>query len=281
MQRDAFPVVGNRDQEGSRPGTLERGLAILEFFARRGEATPPEVVTGVGMSKSAAYRLLGQLQGLGYLENGGDAGALRLGLKAAQIGMAAVAQVDVVRLAPPYLRDLVQRTAETAFLAVLDTDAMVYVHAERGPQPVQLSASIGSRRPLHSTGLGKAYLSALPQGPQASLVARLDLRRFTDNTITEPPALLAELAVTARRGFAVDNIEGEPGVACFAAPVRDHRGLPVAAISVAGPAARVLPGWAHAGPAVRHTAQELSRRLGFRDPTGDTGDTDDTGARQP
>ncbi len=272
MQRDAFPSSGNHGEAGPRPGTLERGLAILEFFARRGQATPPEVVTGVGMSKSAAYRLLAQLQELGYLEGADDAGALRLGLKAAQVGMAAVAQVDVVRLAPPYLRDLVQRTSETAFLAVLDSDAMVYVHAERGPQPVQMSASIGSRRPLHSTGLGKAYLSALPQDARAALVAGLDLRPFTENTITDPAALLAELTATAERGFAVDDVEGEPGVACFAAPVRDHRGLPVAAISVAGPAARVLPARAEAAPAVRQTALDLSRRLGFRDPAHDSPD---------
>src|SRR5215213_3558904 len=102
------------------------------------------------------------------------------------------------------------------------------------------AAELGSRRPLHCTSLGKAYLSALHDEKKRSLIGELDLKRYTANTITDAAALEAEVAATKERGYAVDRVEVEEGVACLGAPVRDHRGLPVAAISIAGPAGESL-----------------------------------------
>ena len=144
---------------------------------------------------------------------------------------------------------------------------MVYVYKEEGPQAVKMGAQLCSRRPIHSTALGKAYASALPDGPRNFLLSRLDLRAFTPNTPTDPVALEAELLLTRERGYAIDNFEGEEGVACFAAPVLDCRGLPVAAISVAGPCDRILPRGEKIGPLVAETAFALSRRLGHVQPT--------------
>lgn len=251
--------VGDRR---SMSGTLERGLAILEFFAATGEASASMVSEALGLSRSATYRLLDTLREHGYLEINPATERFRLGMRAAELGMAAVAGMDAVRLAPAYLQDLVRATEETAFLAVVHDDEVVYVYREEGPQPVTMSSRIGSRRPLHCTALGKAYMSALPDDVRRSLVGRLDLRRLTDNTITDAPALEAELARTRERGYAVDNVEVEEGVACFAAPVLDYRGLPVAAISVAGPADRILSKGEKLGPLVAETAGVLSRRLG-------------------
>jgi len=244
-------------------GTLEKGLAILEFFASTGEASAGKVSEALGLSRSATYRLLDALRGRGYLEIDPATERLRLGVRAAEVGLAAISGVDVVRLAPPYLRRLVGATSETVFLAVMDSDAMVYVYKEEGPRAVTMSSQLGSRRPLHSTGLGKAYMSALPVDERRSLIGRLDLRRLTANTITDAAALEAEVALTRERGYAVDDVEGEEGVACFAAPVLDYRRRPVAAISVAGPAERTLPNEGTMGPLVLQTAAALSRRLGY------------------
>ncbi len=252
--------TGDRD---TLSGTLERGLAILEFFAATGEASSAVVADALGLSRSATYRIIDALRERGYLEVNPASEKMRLGMRAAELGMSALAGVDVVRLAPPFLRDLVGTTSETVFLAVMDSEAMVYVYKEEGTQAVTMSSQIGSRRPLHSTALGKAYMSALPDDARRSLVGRLDLKRFTANTITDAAALGRELTLTEERGYAIDNVEGEEGVACYAAPVLDHRRLPVAAISVAGPAGRTLPAEGRIGPLVVETASAISRRLGY------------------
>lgn len=242
---------------------MERGLAILEYFAASREATAGMVAESLGLSRSATYRIVETLRELGYLEINPASERLRLGVRAAELGMAALSGIDVVRLAPAYLQGLVETTSETVFMAVVDDDAVVYVYKEEGPQSVTMSSRLGSRRPLHCTGLGKAYMSALPEEARRSLIGRLDLRRFTPNTITDAGALERELGLVARRGYAVDDVEVEEGVACYAAPVLDHRGVPVAAVSVAGPAERIFAKGERLGELVAKTTTDLSRRLGY------------------
>ncbi len=262
MKRDGVPVNGTALAE-VRPsaGTLERGLAILELLATAGEASAAEVAGRLGLSRSATYRLLATLEQRGYLERAGP-NRLRLGTRTAGLGMAAVAGIDLVTIAPPHLHDLAERTGETAFLAVVDKQELVYLAKEAGPSAVQLSSRLGSRRPLHSTGLGKAYLSSLPDDQLRAVVSGLHLQPSTPNTITDPDALLAAVEAARERGYAVDEGEVEPGVACIAAPIRDHRGVAGAAISVAGPADRVLARERTSGPLVMRTAAAISRRLG-------------------
>jgi IclR family transcriptional regulator, acetate operon repressor len=257
-------------KRGEAPsGTLERGLSVLEFVAKTGEASASDAVAALGISRSATYRIVDTLRRKRYLEISPASEKLRLGTKTAELGMAAVSGVDAVRLAPSYLRALVEKTLETVFLAVVDDDAVVYVYKEEGPQAIKMSSRLGSRRPLHCTALGKAYVSALPEDIRPSFIKGLRLRRFTDNTVTDADALEAEIAVAKERGYAADRVEVEEGVACFGAPLLDHRGLPVAAISVAGPAERLLPKEDEVGPLVAKTALAMSRRLGYVEPSAE------------
>ena len=197
-------MVASAAQRGEAPsGTLERGLSVLEFFAGAGEAAASDAVAALGISRSASYRILGTLQRRGYLEINPASEKLRLGVRTAELGMAAVS--------------------------------------------------------------GKAYLSALSAEARRVLVGELDFKRFTANTITESAALEGEVLATRERGYGIDRVEIEEGVACFGAPVCDHLGSPVAAISVAGPADRMLPREAEIGPLVVETALAISRRLGYVD----------------
>lgn len=248
-----------------RSGTLERGLALLEFFAMAGAATPVEAEQATGLSRSATYRLIGQLRTRGYLEAVPSTDTYRLGVKAVEVGLAAVAGLEVVSLAAPYLRELAHAAGETAFLAILDGDDMVYLSKEDGgTHAVQLKARLGTRRPIHATGLGKAFLSAMPMHELDGLLSRLRFDRFTPHTITEPTTLREDILDVRARGYAIDNIENEDGVACFAAPVMDYSRQPVCAISVAGPAERILPTEQKTAQLVVETAQAISRRLGYR-----------------
>lgn len=237
----------------------------MEFFAEVGEAAASDAVAALGISRSATYRILDALRQRGYLEINPASEKLRLGVRSAELGMAAVSGVDAVRLAPPYLHELVGNTLETVFLAVMDSGAMVYVYKEEGPQAVKMSSRLGSRRPLYCTALGKAYMSALSDEARRVLVGEFDFERFTANTITDAAVLEAEVLATRERGYGIDRVEVEEGVACFGAPVCDYLGLPVAAISVAGPADRILPREGEIGPLVVETALAISRRLGYVD----------------
>ena len=230
-----------------------------------GEASASAVARALGLSRSATYRIIETLKEKGFLEVDPASKKLRPGIKSIELGVGAISEVDAFRLSPPYLRDLAEATLETVFLAVMDAGSMVYIFQEEGPRAVKMSSKLGSRRPLHCTALGKAFMSALPDEDRRSLVESLDLREFTANTITDAGALLAELEQTKARGYAVDNAEIEEGVRCLGAPILDYKRLPVAAISVTGLAERVMRKEEEMSRLLVDATSEISRRLGYVD----------------
>ncbi|ACQ78907.1 transcriptional regulator, IclR family [Beutenbergia cavernae DSM 12333] len=246
----------------STSGTLARGLTILEFVAEHGRVGVGEIAAELEISRSAAYRLVSQLRDRGFLSEPSDGGGVRLGGTAVRLGLQALGGVDLFELAAGRLRTLVETVRETAFLATVDGAEVVYVLQEVGPSAVTMTAKPGSRRPIYGTGLGKAYLAALPPSQREEAIAGLDLRPVTASTLTDLPSLRAELDATAARGYAIDDGELEPEVRCIAAAVRDHRGAPVASVSVGGPAERILAKQDAIVTAVVDTVSALSRDLG-------------------
>nr|WP_069853839.1 IclR family transcriptional regulator [Actinoalloteichus hymeniacidonis] len=250
-------------QKIEQSGTLERGLAVLEHIGAAQEISTNAVAAQLGLSRSAAYRIVNTLKELGYLEADHITGRVRLGTRLVQLGVQAMDAADLHRSAPQFMAPLAEESAETVYLAVPEDDSMVYLAKEQGVRAVTLNCRLGGRRAQHVTSLGKAWLAALPPAERVQRVARMDLVRLTPNTIVDPDRLLEELAQTARRGWAIDDIENEPEVGCVAAAVRDRTGRPVAALSIAGPADRVLPLVERLGRAVAAAAAGLSRRLGY------------------
>ncbi|NED98631.1 IclR family transcriptional regulator [Phytoactinopolyspora halotolerans] len=252
----------NTSSPETTSGTLARGLTILEFVAEHGRVSVGEIAAELGISRSAAYRLVSQLRDRGFLSEQQDGGGIRLGGNAIRLGLRALGNIDLYDLAARRLRDLVAEVAETAFLAIIEGDDVVYVLQEVGPSVVTMTARPGSHRPLHCTALGKAYLAALPDSERDAVIDRLELRPVTPSTITDPERLRAELDATRQRGFAIDDRELEPEVRCVAAAVLDHSGAPAAAISVGGPTDRILAKHDAIVTAVLSTVRALSRDLG-------------------
>jgi DNA-binding IclR family transcriptional regulator len=244
-------------------GTLERGLSILQFFKSSPEAAIPEVAEAVGLSRSTTYRIAERLRQLGFLEVTATTNRWRLGREAVQLGVVALQSTDVMHVAPEPLKLLLQMAGEAVNLAVFDSDSMVLLYREQGPQSVTISSRLGSHRPMHASSLGKAFLAAMAEPERRLLLTRLTLKRYSDRTITSTAALEREIAEIRARGYAIDHSEFEPTLACAAAAIFDHRRQPVAAISVSGPAERVLPQVERIGRQVADTARAISERLGY------------------
>ncbi|RSM83584.1 IclR family transcriptional regulator [Kibdelosporangium aridum] len=257
------PVPPNENGKKSHTGTLERGLAVLEHVGLRQEISTNAIATQLGLSRSAIYRIVHTLKELEYLEADHVTGRVRLGARLVELGVQAMSSTDLHKAAPQFLAGLASRSGETIFLAVPDGDAMVYVGKDRGANAVTLHCQLGTRRPQHASSLGKAWLSALAPPERVERVTRMRLDRLTPNTIVDRTQLLEELDRISKRGWAVDNIENEPDVGCVAAPIRDRTGQPIAAMSIAGPAGRVLMRTDELGPMVADAASTLSRRLGY------------------
>ena len=261
LKKQAPSEVKARSAE-TAVGTLERGLAILQFFKRVPEASVAEVAAAIELSRSTTYRIAERLRELGFLEVSATTARWRLGRETVQLGVAALQSTDIMRVAPAILAGLLEGTREAVNLAVFDTDSMVLIYREQGPQSVTISSRLGSRRPMHASGLGKAYLAALRASERHAIIERLELKRFTPETIVDKAAFERSLITIQRRGFADDRREFEQTLACCAAAVFDHRAVPVAVISVSGPADRILAKFDRIGAEVVIAARSISERLG-------------------
>ncbi len=244
--------------------SVDRALSLLRHLAHNpGWHGVRALGTDLGFSPSTVYRLLDALVRAGFAQHDEETGRYAIGAGAVQLGLAALASLDLTAAAPPTLAALVAETGESVFLAVLDEGSVVYVMKKEGRFAIRTTAMLGSRRPAHCTALGKTYLANMPADEARAIVDEHGMPAFTRHTITELPALWEELARVRLLGYAVDREEIEEGLTCIAAPVRDHAGRQIAAVSVAGPTARVLPHEERLGRRLAAAGLEISQALGF------------------
>ncbi|TVR32409.1 MAG: IclR family transcriptional regulator [Spirochaetaceae bacterium] len=248
--------------------SLDRALDILELLAQRPNGSGvTRVAAELGLHKSTAGRLLVALRQRGYLEKDPATATYRVGLKCVELAGAHLDHLELKVEAKPAMYQLSQFTGQTVFLAILKARYMVYVEKTEAYNSLRRYSIIGTRAPLHCTALGKAALMALPQSRLDVLLAELPLEPRTPRTHTSRDALLADLEQARQRGYAFDDRENESSVRCVAAPLIDYRGLPLASVSVSGPAQQISQQDVdRIGQAVRRTAQEISTHLGWRQP---------------
>ncbi|MEV4802251.1 IclR family transcriptional regulator [Nonomuraea sp. NPDC049421] len=216
--------------------SVERALDVLEALAEHGgEAGLSEIAARTGLPYGTIHRLLQTLLSRGYVRQESDR---RYALGGGLVRLGGIAESMVGVWAQPYLTKMVELSGETANLAVLEGDFVVYVAQVPSPRRLRMFAEVGRRVLPHSTAVGKVLLAGRPAAEALAVFERTGMPRRTPNTITELPAMQAELEAVGSRGYALDLGEEELGVHCLAVPVRDGSRV-VAAMSVSGPAERI------------------------------------------
>lgn len=225
--------------ESSTPGL--RLFAVLEALCARGQpSTLAEVVQATGWPKPSVHRLLAQLETGGLVAREPDGRhfvpAARL-LALAESALGAGAQHGVRRAV---LRQLVADIGESCNLTALSGAEVIYLDREESAFPLRMELRPGTRVPVHCSASGKLFLAGLSVGERNALLAALPLTRHTAHTLTDRPALDAELARVRRQGYAVDAEEFVDGLVCAAVPVPlpGRRGVRCA-VALQAPAARM------------------------------------------
>jgi len=177
--------------------------------------------------------------------------------------------VSLTRLAGPALTDLQASTGETVNLAQLLGGRVVYAAILEGKYAMRMSAGVGQEAPAHATSVGKALLSRLPLDEARAIAGHEPYQSFTPKTITRWTELETELKRAASRGYAEDDEETEPHVACIASAILGRDGYPVGAISVSGLGARMpKTNRPQLGRAVKRWCDGISVQLGADDHRG-------------
>jgi len=243
--------------------SVDRALRLLELLADAdGDLTVSEIARRLGVHKATASRLVATLGAHGLVSRNGRTDGVGLGLGLARLAGATMARIEVVRLARDILRDLAATTQETASLGVLDEGLILYVDEVASSSTLVTASWIGRRAPVHATSDGKILLAHLPDTERERLLRR-PLRAATPHTIVDVATLRAEIEEARTLGFARAVGEVEVGLNGVAAAVLRPDGVPIATLSVAGPAYRVTPErLPELGAAVRRSAQAIARRVG-------------------
>jgi DNA-binding IclR family transcriptional regulator len=220
------------------------------------------------LPKSTTHRLLQTLIQHKLVSQDEKTGEYLPGLKLFELAYRVLNRMELRAQALPVLERLNRETNLTVHLAILDDGEVVYIEKREADRPIRMYSAVGKRAPAHCTGLGKVLLAHLPEEELRQIVEKKGLRRYTGNTIVTWDALVDHLATVRARGYALDNGEHEEMIHCVAAPVRDHRGQVVAAISLTGAINHMSLEYAErlSGLVLRR-AEEVSRRIGYVGPS--------------
>ncbi|NDR57156.1 IclR family transcriptional regulator [Pseudoruegeria sp. M32A2M] len=250
-----------------RSGTVQavdRALRLLEVLADGpGGAGLSELAGHVGLAPSTAHRLLTTLQQRGFVQHDTRSGRWLVGHRAFSVGEAFSLRRNLVAPAYPFLRQLRDRTRETANLGVIEAEEAVTIAQVESREIMRAIAPPGGSVPVLNSGMGKAIVATWPDAAIARLVERQGLRPMTSKSLGSREAVMREIQRIRSQGFAVDNEEYVVGMRCVAAVVWSATAEPIAAISVSGLAARLTADATDdIAKEVRSAADQLTRAIG-------------------
>lgn len=215
--------------------SVERAFELMELIGRAGgECSLTHLSTESPLPPPTIHRLLRTLVGIGYVRQLPNK-RYALGPRLIRLGEVANRQLGAV--AEPVLESLVGELSETASLAVLDGDMVIYTAQVPSPHTMRTNNEIGRRVNLHNSGVGKAVLAELDDARIVKLVSQAGFPAATENSVTSLSGVFAEVEKVRSNGYSVDEQEQEIGVRCVAMAVP---GAPTPmAVGISGPTSRM------------------------------------------
>jgi len=265
-------MVTKREKANYTIQSVSHALDILESFTKtEDELGVTELSKRLGLHKNNVFRLLATLEHRGYIEQNTATESYRLGPKTLQIGSIFIEQRECRRQARPILENLTAVSGETAVVAVLRANKVIYMDSVETTKTVRAVSRIGAMLPAHCTAVGKAQLSTLPPRDIERLYPETNLPTLTDRSIKTRDLLLAELKKVSEQGYALENEECDLEVRSIAVPVRDFSKTVIAAVGIVAPSGRISDERLEKGGVIAQlldAGQALSAKLGYNASAG-------------
>ena len=255
------PKAFNPNPEQTTIQALDRAVAILKVLAESEGMSLTELAEASGQAAATVYRVLATFEAHGVVEVDPATQLWFIGQEAFRIGSAFLGRTSFVEQARGVMHGLMAETGETANLALADGGQVVFISQVETHEPIRAFFRPGTRGPIHASGIGKALLAHLPAAAVARIVREQGLPAFTPSTITDPAALVAELAAIRARGWALDDGERTEGMRCIAAPIFNEFREAVAGVSISGPVVRMDRARGF-GARVRAAADRITEAIG-------------------
>ncbi len=241
--------------------TAKKTLGLLDILSKgKREWTAAEVAKEASLPHSTAFRLLSTLEELRFIEYDSETRRYQLGLKLLELGYLVSQRLDMPSRAMPILKMLAQESGETAHLSIRDGDYGVFISKVDGEHSVRMHTPLGRRVPLHAGASMKTLLAHLSD---EEITAYIERREKTESPVLNTKKLLEQVRFIREHGYCSTISEQTSGAAGVGAPVRNHAGDVVAALTISGPESRFSEEKVQQfSELVTTAAAELSRQLG-------------------
>lgn len=217
-----------------------KGLRVIESFGEQDRRLSiSDVARKTELDRATVRRSLLTLVELGYADYDGK--FFTLTSRVLRLGHSYLSATPLPLLLQPHLDLLSDKTGQSSSASVLDDTEIVYIARASQRRVMSINLNPGSRLPAYCSSMGRVLLSALPEDDIRSALSRTELRANTDRTIVDIDQLMAEIRRVREQGYAVINQELELGLCSIAVPLRNRRGVTIAALNVGAPAAHVSP----------------------------------------
>jgi len=242
--------------------SLDKALQIIDTVAGSGSIGVRPLSQKTGYPPSTIHRILAVLSNNRFVTKDPATKEYRLSVKFLELASQVKGGWNVIGIAQPIMRELMEASGETVNLVVFEDLRAVYIEqvANTGSL-LRMFTQVGAVVDLYCSGVGKAYLASLEEPQVLDYLRRVDRTKHTAHTLVDEQALLQELKTIRRRGYAVDNQEQEEGVRCVAAAILQD-GLAKWGMSISGPSSRLTSAkTAELGRQVKARAAQISDRL--------------------
>jgi IclR family transcriptional regulator, acetate operon repressor len=242
--------------------TPVRSLMLLEAVVRDGgRSSVAALARAVGIPVASAHRHIAALVSAGYLVPA-DYGRHLPGPKLRALTDLMHSDLLLANAAQPILERLATRTHCIVQLGIFENEMVTYL-VKAGQSSDALFTKVGMQLEAYCSGIGKVLLAHLPAPAQAGYLAEGPFVALTEQTITDPRQLKAELEQVSVHDFAVDDEEVIVGLQCVAVPVRDRDGQVIAAISASRAVQDDGGHWREQYlPLLRAAASDIGKRAG-------------------
>lgn len=233
MREFAGKEAGGADKKYVK--SVFKALSIIELLDEHGELGVTEISHLLGLDKSTTFRLLATLKQKNYIIANQRTQKYSNGGKFFMLGQGVLRRRNFNPALGLELKKLAEATGEAVNLAVPDGADVVYLASYETEEMLKLAASIGQRRPMYCTSVGKAILAHYKPEYARALCRQFTFEPFTENTLTSPEALLRDLEAIRARGYSLDNQEHHKDLVCVGIPLLSPQREPLAAVSITMP----------------------------------------------
>lgn len=223
------------DEKSNSVKSVVKAFLIMEELDRFGEMSIGDLSDKLQMDKATVHRLINTIKDAGYVSQNPDNKKYANSLKLLAMGNRAMEKTGVRHIARPYMEELSDKTGETINLGMLVGNKIIYVDKIESSSTIKVGLGIGVSVPSYCSGLGKAILAFTQPDELEELLGGIIFEKFTEHSLTSREHFQRELERVRKDGYAVDDEEYVDGLMCFAAPVFDFHGSPIASVSVSCP----------------------------------------------